>query len=156
MAKANLKLIKALRGAAKQLEAGESYQWGHMGSCNCGHLAQQLTHYSRSEIHEYAMRKYGDWTEQVNDYCPTSGLTMDLLISELIDHGLSREDLKNLERLKDPEVRRRLGGEQIKLRHNFRPDVVKYMKAWADVLEEQLLSKVAISGLEEAEVARTA
>ena len=40
MAKATPVLIEALRKTAKKLEKGARYQWGHMGCCNCGNLAQ--------------------------------------------------------------------------------------------------------------------
>ena len=67
MAKATPFLIEAIRNTARSLEKSEKYQWGHMGSCNCGHLAQELTRLNASEIHQRAMQKYGDWNEQLND-----------------------------------------------------------------------------------------
>ena len=95
MAKATLDLIAALRRTANRIEKGSPYQWGHMGSCNCGNLAQELTTFTKAEIHEFAMMGRGDWNEQVEEFCPTSGLPMDLLIADMLNKGLTTSDLQN-------------------------------------------------------------
>lgn len=142
-------LIQALRQTAKKLSKSQQYQWGHMGSCNCGHLVQEITQLSRAEIHEYAMRtRSGDWSEQALDFCPTSGYLMDQVISIMLDAGMELADFKHLERLSDKEVLARLPEESGYLRHNYREDVIKYFYAWADLLEERLLQQVSISALE--------
>jgi hypothetical protein len=139
MAKASTRLIAALRRTAGRLATGAPYQWGHMGSCNCGHLAQELTHLSKAEIHARALRsRSGDWNEQLIDYCPTSGLPLDEVISEMLAAGLSREDLQQLERLSNPRILASLPGGRRQLRHNVRDDVVAYLLSWADLLEAEL------------------
>ncbi len=135
-------LIQAIRNTAKRLANNAPYQWGHMGSCNCGHLAQELTQVSKADIHSYAMHSEGSWTDQSRAYCPTSGLPMDLLISSMLDAGLNLGDLESLEKLSDPKVLQRL--KVTTLRFNRRNDVVKYMNAWADQLEEQLLQTITL------------
>ncbi len=140
MANANPELIAALRRSASKLSKGAAYQWGHMGSCNCGNLAQELTGLSKGEIHAYALRKYGDWTEQSMDYCVGSGMPMDLLISQLLENGLSIEDLKNLEKLEDNDVLHNLAGGKRHLIHNKREDLIAYMVSWADLLEKKFLA----------------
>ena len=143
MAAANLTLISALKRTADTLVRGATYQWGHMGSCNCGHLAQEITRFSKAEIHQRALlSRSGDWNEQLIDYCPTSGLPMDDVIGELLAAGLDIDDLKHLERLSDPRILKRLPKEERYLRHNFRDDVVKYLQAWASSLEEEWLAKM--------------
>jgi len=145
MARPNLDLIAALRRTAQKIQHGAPYQWGHMGSCNCGNLAQELTKLTKAEIHANAMANgRGDWNEQLNDYCPTSGLPMDLLIGEMMEKGLDSEDLKYLERLSDIRVLQRLPKEKRFLRHNFRDDVVLYIREWADLLEDQLLLPIKL------------
>lgn len=139
MARPSEKLIKAIRQTAQNLHHHKPYQWGHMGACNCGNLAQELTHLSKAEIHAYAMSGYGDWSEQVAAFCPTSQMPMDLLINELIAAGLTLEDLINLERLKDEAVLNRL--QRPHLRYNDREDVAQYLETWADLLEEKLIKK---------------
>lgn len=145
MAHANLKLIDALRITAQKLAEGGNYQWGHMGSCNCGNLAQELTQLTKAEIHQFAMQGRGDWREQVEEYCPTSGLNIDLLIADLLNHGLSVSDLQDLEWLSDQRILRKIPLERRdKMRHNVREDVVLYMNTWANMLEEQLIPHIKI------------
>ncbi len=140
MATPSLLLIEAIRKAAKNLQDGKPYEWGHMGNCNCGHLAQNLLHISKAEIHAYAMQKNGDWNEQLKDYCPTSGLQMDQLIFGLLEKGLGMQDLMQLEYLSNPEILSRLGVTHLK--NNDRSAVIKYMQTWADMMEEELMREL--------------
>ncbi|MCC5612808.1 hypothetical protein LC612_40515 [Nostoc sp. CHAB 5834] len=144
MARPTPELIEALRRTALKLKNGAPYQWGHMGGCNCGNLAQELTKLNRDQIHRYAMQRYGDWNEQVDDYCSTSQMPIDLIINEMLNAGLMVEDLKHLEKLDDRQVLARFPLEARYLKHNVRDDVVAYMNAWADLLEEQLLEKITL------------
>lgn len=156
MAKPNLELIEALRKTARKMVHTTSYQWGHMGSCNCGHLVQEITRLTKAEIHEYAMRtRGGDWSEQAMDYCPTSGYLMDQVISMMMEAGLETQDFRHLERLSDREVLKRLPEQERCLRHNQREDVIKYLHTWADMLEEQWLSQVTLPELTVQPVALT-
>lgn len=149
MAQPNITLVNALRSTARKIQKGAPYQWGHMGSCNCGNLAQEITQLTKAEIHQHALANgRGDWNEQLNDYCPTSGLPMDLLLNEMMNAGLSTADLKHLERLSDPVVLQTLPVEKRYLRHNFRDDVVLYINAWASLLEDQLVEKIQLPSLE--------
>lgn len=138
MARPTRKLIDALREAAARLEGGASYQWGHMGACNCGHLVQTLTALPRAEIHAMAMARAGDWGQQAVDFCPTSGYPLDHVIATLLDAGMSLDDIDHLERLSDLSVLRSLPLGQRDLVHNRREDAVTYMRAWADLLEGAL------------------
>lgn len=135
MATANLQVIQALRDTAKAIATSGRYEWGHMGNCNCGHLAQTITSFSRAEIQRYALQKRGDWNEQVVDYCPTSGYPMDLIIGSMIDFGFTAADLRQLENLSDPEI---LNQAKVNsLSKNVLPDTIQYLNAWADLLEQQ-------------------
>lgn len=142
MAKASLEVITAISNAASAIDRSQNYQWGHMGACNCGFLAQEVTSLSKSEIHSRAMESHGDWNEQLNDYCPTSGLRMDDLISELLKFGFDIDDLKHLERLSDRRVLEHLPKERRHLKHNIKSDVVIYLKTMAAQLERELLEKI--------------
>ncbi len=152
MAKATPLLIEAIRNTARSLETSEKYQWGHMGSCNCGHLAQELTRLNASEIHQRAMQKYGDWNEQLNDYCPTSGLLMDDLITEMLHAGFDTDDLKHLERLSDPKILQRLPIKERDLKKNRRDDVVKYLDIWALLLTEEWAEKQPVPEIQQEKV----
>jgi hypothetical protein len=147
MAKASINIIAALRRTAEKLEQSAEYQWGHMGSCNCGFLAQEITRLRKDEIHARAMQRHGDWNEQLNDYCATSGLPMDELIGEMIAFGFDADDLKHLERLSDQRILQTLPLSERNLSHNVKADVTKYIRQWAAMLEQELLKKIDIADL---------
>jgi hypothetical protein len=147
MANIRFELIQALRTTAQNIERSDSYQWGHMGLCNCGFLAQEITSLPKEEIHRRAMQRHGDWSEQLNDYCPTSGLPMDNLIDELVQFGFTPGDLSHLERLSDPEVLLALPSEQRHLNYNAKDDIVIYLRTWAEQLEKQLLETISLPHL---------
>ena len=148
MAQRTLPIIQALRDTAQRLATQAPYQWGHMGSCNCGHLAQTVTKLTKAEIHTRAMQRYGDWERQLLDYCPTSGLPIDETIDEMLALGFSRADLTHLERLSDPAIRSIIPFERRNaLRHNQRDDVVLYLRTWADLIENELLSTIELPNL---------
>lgn len=144
MARPTPELIHALRQTARKLTDGAPYQWGHMGGCNCGNLAQELTRLTQDDIHRYAMQRYGDWNEQTEGFCPTSAMPIDLIIGEMLAAGLTLEDLKNLEKLSDKQVLARFPLEKRFLRHNVRIDVVAYLNEWANLLEETLLAQISL------------
>ena len=150
MAKPSLEIVEALRKAAKKIEESDNYQWGHMGACNCGFLAQEVTKLTKAEIHRRAMERHGDWTEHLNDYCPVNGLPFDDIISELIVFGFDSSDLKHLEKLSDPGILRTFSFAERNLQHNVKQDVVKYLKAWIKLLEDELVANIKIE-LPEAE-----
>lgn len=149
MARASVTVIETIRNTAGRLEKSSSYQWGHMGSCNCGFLAQEITHLRKDEIHTKAMKHHGDWNEQLNDYCQTTGLPMDDIISEILSAGFNIDDLKHLEKLSDPAILQTLNPEERNLRHNVKNDVIKYLLAWADLLETRLLASVKLPSFQQ-------
>jgi hypothetical protein len=147
MSKGHFGTISALRNTANALENSNDYQWGHMGSCNCGFLAREISKLSKSQIHARAMERSGDWTEQLNDYCPSSGILMDDLIATIFNFGFSIDELRHLERLSDPLVLRALSTHERNLQYNKKDDAVKYLRAWANLLEQNLIKSVNLSAL---------
>lgn len=137
MAKATPSIIEALRETAVRLTKANNYQWGHMGVCNCGFLVQVVTQRSPREIHTNALLGHGDWSEQLNDYCPSTGFEMDEVIGELIEFGFSLDDLIHLERLSDPKILTRLTDRGTSLEHNSKTDAIAYLNAWARMLEDR-------------------
>ncbi len=144
MATLSVNVIEALRKTAKNLENGAKYQWGHMGSCNCGNLAQVITNKNKAQIHQMAMRSHGDWNEQLTDYCMQSGLPLDYLIDEILAFGFSRSDLAHLEKLSDPQILKHLPADKKHLKHNAKDDVILYLKTWANLLENQLIKNITL------------
>lgn len=144
MARANSALIAALRTTAARLQLGAHYRWTHLGACNCGHLAQTVTHLDAEAIRRYAMERAGEWADQVLEFCPTSGYPMDEVLRALFDLGLTTDDLAHLEKLSSPEVLRRFPAEQrVQLSYRERDHVIAYMRAFADLLDEQLAVSAA-------------
>jgi hypothetical protein len=167
MARASSRLIGALRDTAARLGREDTvYRWSQLAHCNCGHLTQTITGLPPGAIREAAARHRGDWTEQAltvaqltpsePDYgsrpaldegawepedlglCPVAELSMSQIFDELSEWGLEATDVGALERLDDPEVRRRLGTHTVDFLHSDRENVIAYLRAWADLLEERL------------------
>lgn len=141
MAKISLEVIQALRNTAKRISESPDYEWGHMGACNCGFLAQEVTQLTKKEIHTRAMEGHGDWNEQLNDYCPTSGLRMDDLISDLLNFGFDIDDLRHLEKLSDQKVLNEIDRH---LSHNNKSDVVEYLNSMARWVELKLIDQIEL------------
>ncbi len=144
MAKASLEIIQTLRNVARKIEVSDTYQWGHMGACNCGFLAQEVTQLTKAEIHRRAMQRHGDWSEHLKDYCPVNGLPFDDIISELLTFGFDADDLKHLEKLTDPNILQTIPLAHRNLHHNVKHDVVIYLKAWINLMEDELLRNISI------------
>jgi hypothetical protein len=141
MANPNTILINALRETAQRLRDGAVYAWGNHGACNCGNLLQVITPLSRQEILSYAHTGIGEWTELADDYCGVTNAPVDLLVSKLIEAGLSTKDIHDLEYLENREVLEKLPGGFRWLKKNNREDVITYFETYAELLEEQLAVK---------------
>jgi hypothetical protein len=137
-------LAVALEKASKELEASSTYQWGHMGSCNCGFLARQITGHSAEQIHSYSMQRSGDWADQLRDYCPTSNLPMDEVIYRMEKTGVSLADLGKLERLSEERILQRIPSHRKPLKYNSSSDAALYMKVWSEMIKEELLQEVEL------------
>ncbi len=122
-------LSDALEIVAERLADGAPYQWGHMGQCNCGHVAQVLTNRSAREIHASAMaRRTGEWTEFANDFCEGTGALVDDVFTDLLAAGLTRQDVIHLENLSDPSVVAVVGRPLVR---SERTDAIAYLRAMA-------------------------
>ena len=138
MARTSIRLVSALRTTAARLAANATYAWGHLGSCNCGHLVQTLCGLAPAKIHTIALEGDGDWETLANAYCPTSGHAIDDVITALIEAGLSTDDIGHLEKLDDPAILAALPGGHRWLRRNDREDVIAYLTTWAGLLAADL------------------
>lgn len=144
MASATPAVIAAIRQTSKNLKNNEAYQWGHMGACNCGHLARVVTPFTKAEIHQYAIAsREGDWNEMLNEYCGVSNAPIDMVIAEMLNQGFNITDLQNLEYLSDPQILKHIGAAN--LNRNNRGDLIKYLDAWAEILEEKFIETVSLS-----------
>lgn len=141
MAYPNLKLINSLRETAWRLRGGAYYAWGNHGACNCGNLLQVVTKKSKEEILRLAHAGVGEWTELAADYCDSTGLPVNAMVSELQDIGLTSTDIHHLEYLDDKTVLQHLPGGFRWLKRNVREDVILYFETFAMLLEKKLAAK---------------
>jgi hypothetical protein len=144
MAKPTIELISALRETAQRLSNGAQYAWGNHGACNCGNLVQVVTNFTKGEILRYAHQGIGEWTELAQEFCPVTNAPIDLIISKLVDIGLTPTDIHHIEYLTDREVLNHLPGGFRWLKRNNREDAIAYFEAFADLLQEKLLKDVII------------
>ena len=138
MAYPNRALIVALQATHARLKDSPLYAWGHLGACNCGHLAQVVTQKSAAEIHRMAVRRAGDWGEVAIDYCPQSGLPVDHILTEMFNLGLNASDIDHFEDLSDPEVLSEVVSPGVYLSRNDKAHVLLYIEGWITVLKRAL------------------
>ena len=136
MATENANLIQFLNQAIDKLSIDGAYQWGHSGACNCGHLAQVMTGESKGDLLKYSQVREGDWTEQAEKYCETSGLDIDRVIRVMLENGLSIDDINHIEYLSNPSILQKLPNGHQHLERNQKQNVIMYFQAWVTLLEE--------------------
>lgn len=154
MARASLDLVRALDATATLVASSATYKWSSFGQCNCGHLAQVITGLGGAAIQRAAFGGSGDWGAQAREVhlhrtvyraaedepeierCAVTGWTMDRIVGALFAAGLDHDDLGHLERLSDPRVLARIDGGAPT--HHRREDVVRYLRAFADLLRAEL------------------
>lgn len=154
MAYPSLQLIEALRETANRLRHGAHYAWGHHGACNCGNLLQVLTPLDEKEILNFAHTGAGEWTELAEEYCSASNAPVNLVLSKLMEAGLTPSDVHHIEYLTDRAVLEKLPGGLRWLKRNVREDVILYFEAFANLLEEQLLESIDIAELTNITIAK--
>ena len=145
MANPSIELVEAFRKTAQRLRNGANYAWGHHGACNCGNLLQVITPLTEGEILRYAHTSVGEWTELTEEYCSVTSVPVNLIMSKLLQAGLSPVDIHNIEYLTDREVLEHLPGGFRWLKRNVREDVILYFETFADLLEEKLIQSVHIN-----------
>lgn len=144
MARPTPELIDALKATADRLCGNAEYRWTHMGSCNCGHLAQTITGLDKARIHAWAMEREGMWEDRAREYCPVSGFHIDWVIEQMVQIGLTTADIRHAERLSDPAVLAMLPAGSRMLDYRRRSDVVLYFRAWQRLLEHQLAESITL------------
>lgn len=130
-------LIATFRKVAENLESGADYNWGMATKCNCAHVVQSLEPTAAFTLREIRPQ-LDEWTEYANDYCPRSGAPIDRLVDILLEHGLSRDDIHQLEYLSNRQVLEALPGGFRYLQHGKREDVALYLRTWASLMEIEL------------------
>lgn len=144
MARASLEIVQVLRRTADRIECNTADQWGNTRLCNCGFLAQEIAKLKKEELYTRAMQRHGDSREQLNDASPIGEYAIDDILSDMLTFGFDRDDLKHLERLSDQRVLRNFPEPHHNLQPNAKHDVVKYLKAWANLLELELIDHIML------------
>lgn len=145
MAQPTIELIDALNETANRLRNGFQYAWGNHGACNCGNLVQVVTNFTQGEILRYAHQGIGEWTELAQEFCPVTKAPIDLIISKLVEIGLTPTDIHHIEYLTDREVLNNLEGGFRWLQRNNREDAIAYLEAFANLLQEKWLLQIDVN-----------
>lgn len=101
--------------------------------------------FSKAEIHAFAMERYGDWSQQVKDFCLDSKLPIDFIIQTMLNAGLTRSDIRHLEKLSDNKIINCLPENDRELMQNIKDDVIKYINAWVKMLELELTDEIKLN-----------
>ena len=128
MAYANPRLIQALRITYEKLKHSPLYSWGHLGACNCGHLAQAVTRQSAQEIHKAALRRAGDWGRSLWSIVPRVVFRRSHSNTAL-RFRLTARDIEHFEDLSDPQVLAEVVESGVYLTRNDKDHVMQYIKA---------------------------
>lgn len=130
-----LKLIRALRKTADDLDKGCDYEWGHMGRCNAGCLVQNLMDKTDKEIAKMVNFEIDEWSEHAKEYCAGTNQDVQELFTRLQSFGLSHKDMMHIEYLSDPEVLVLLPENKRDLQKNDPKDVSMYLRCFATQIE---------------------
>lgn len=91
----------------------------------------------------------GAWQPEDRGACPVAEMPMSAIFATLINAGLSGDDIAHLERLSDPRIRKQLGTNTIDFPYGDRLNVVRYLDAWADLLQTELEAERLGAALDE-------
>ena len=132
-------LVLVLQETINRLEKEEcDYQWTNQGKCNCGHLIQTVTGKTPASIHNIALNSQGEWTDHAKNFCSSSGLHVDELISELLKIGLSLDQIPHLEYLSSPKITKYIPKKMQPLNHRNKQDLIFYLRTWKKVLKNEI------------------
>lgn len=139
--------IEALKATLIGLkDPDREYEHGHHGTCNCGFVISAITELGKNEILKRLTIDglggcyYSDMIDgRKFEICPVTGLPMNYIIKSLFEAGFNGDDIKNLENLSDKKVlslariNTSLNGRYYADREN----VIAYITAWIEILEEE-------------------
>lgn len=150
-------LLAAIEHAADDIEHGAPFEWGHVGRCTVGHIAQRLAAMSDREIVAAFEQTLDQWREHAAEYfdvaigdeplattesphqkCPQVGASMRRIYRLFHLAGLDAEDIGHLEFLSDPTVLAHIPpSRRARLRRNDARDVVLYLRTMAHLLRTE-------------------
>lgn len=134
---------EALRTAADRIEGGAAYHWLDVGRCNCGHVAMVIGNWTDVQVR----RLIGCNVSYTNtaDQCDVTGRSQDEVMSVLLGIGFTTDDLRELEMLSNPRVRRLAGiPDDDWYAFSRKTPVVAYMRAWADLIDPPVAAPIEL------------
>jgi|SRR5688572_9740456 len=133
--------ITALKKTIYNLENDVyEYNWGRYESCNCGVLAKSIL--SADNIKDFGIgnspsRKRNGASSEY--YCMTTDLPIPAVFQAVKDAGFSFAEMVELECLTNTEILKLSGVSSYELCHfEKKENLIKYLKAWVEILEEKL------------------
>lgn len=144
------RLIKALRTSADKVDGGSVYYcWSSGASCNCGILAQEVLDISERDLLDKIYSLSIDdrtWTSLARKRsCSLTGTSIPQIIERLKKVGFKRSNFTELEYLSNRTICKRAKIDTTDYHYFTYPsNFVKYTRAWADILEEQLEAEKSI------------
>jgi|ERR1700733_684153 len=159
--------IETLKATIINLENGMEYGWYNGSCCNCGVVATTIL--GKNSVINFLNSPLIDPLERGAfsryAYCMTTNLPLPLVFLKLKDAGFSHQDLLHLEYLGNKEILDKMGQEQyirheqefvletISTSYKDRNNLISYLKAWVEILEEEesnVPSEVKIEASKEA------
>lgn len=145
-----MKKLEVIKKTIYRLENNlVEYDWSKCNSCNCGVLASTCMGRDIT-LFEIGPEVFSDKIPgpfAMKAYCMVTGIGISEVIKSLMDAGFTFDDIKHLEFLSDAKISERAG---IKLGYwdkagypvahgyfNKKDYLIKYLKAWVEILEEE-------------------
>jgi len=141
-----LHLAGVLDNAADELNSTWfGYEWNDRTRCNCGIVARQVLQTDARGL-KRALPPILDqgtflpsWRAMTQTYCSDTGLPRNEVFARLLEAGLRPVDFSHLEDLAHPEIIQRLNSTRrtnSPVIKSKKSDVIAYLRAWAEGIEE--------------------
>jgi hypothetical protein len=121
------------------------YEWNDRTRCNCGVVARQVMQTSATELKKLLPPIYEDgvfrptWGSMTKTYCSETGLSRNVVFSQLLKAGFRASDFSHLEDLSHPGILKRMASfrrEKGPVCRSRKSDVIAYLRGWAIGIEE--------------------
>lgn len=144
-----MKKIEVLKKAIQMLEGGFPYSWFKAETCNCGVVVRAM-----GVSDDMDTAGYGIWkTKTLSGECPITGLKLSTIQRTLVESGFTKKDIWELEKLSNKTIAEKIGetviidgnesfmsskiGVHGDFKYTDKATLIKYLRAWVSILEEQ-------------------
>lgn len=121
------------------------YEWNDRTRCNCGIVASEVMQTTAPKLKKLLPPIYVDgafyptWSSMADKFCSASGFSENEVFRRLFSAGFGYDDFLHLEELSHPEIVKRLRlnrGAKIPVLRSRKSDVIAYLRAWAEGIED--------------------